>query len=209
MNENQELEVQKQIYEYSIRQLAQLNDSKKHLEGKCMNILQASSILVTLFVGLLQYLSDIELRRPFDFLYTFLTVIFYILIIITIILIIWSLNDKIVNIIINFSKKHKFLEMVLIHLKLLDKIETDELPVYGNKEEEGLYISLPEVLAVRQNFDKINNLKQYYQSLIICYENTIKSLEVMAITKNSLFLKSLKTFVLSILILIIMGILVA
>lgn len=75
--ENQETEVQKQIFEYSIRQLAQLYDSKKHLEGKCMNILQASSILVTLFVGLLQYFSDIELNSPFDFLYTLFTVTRY------------------------------------------------------------------------------------------------------------------------------------
>jgi len=177
LRENKDLELCKQIYEYAIRQFIQINDSKKHLESKCMNVLQASSILVILFVGLMQYFGSIVLIKSLNIIYILSHILFYISIVSTICIIILSLNDSIENIRIRLLKKFK------------KNIVTDKTDI----KDVGKYIPLPDIKDIQAKLDN-KGLKCYYESLVECYNNSINSIRVIVLTKNTLFLTSLKTF---------------
>jgi hypothetical protein len=84
----------KEIYDYSIKNLEINIDRKHHFEIKSLYILQATAILVTLFVGfkdkITDNLSNVQLAN-----YIFIRNLFYLAILITLITLLLSLFDAI------------------------------------------------------------------------------------------------------------------
>lgn len=87
-----EVEVKKDIYEYSQRSLDSLFERKRHIEIKSLYVLQASAVLVTLFTTLF---GIINTKINYSVYMIVGIVMFYILILIAILCLLIALDDTI------------------------------------------------------------------------------------------------------------------
>lgn len=100
-----EIEVKKDIYEYSQHSLDSLFERKRHIEIKSLYVLQASAVLVTLFTTLLGIIST---KIKYSIYMTIGIILFYILILIAILSLLVALDDTIASWIKPKKEKDKF-----------------------------------------------------------------------------------------------------
>jgi len=88
-------EVKKELYNYAVKKLEMRHESKRHVEIKSLYILQASTVLITLFTGLLAYSDNVN--QCFKIPILILKFLFYILAALSILSLLISLDDTIAN----------------------------------------------------------------------------------------------------------------
>lgn len=84
-----------ELYNYSVKLLEMKLERKRHLEIKCLYVLQAAAILVTLYLGLVDKINVVTTNSTV--LVVILKILFYLAIAITLFLLLISLNDGITN----------------------------------------------------------------------------------------------------------------
>lgn len=174
---------------YIIKQFDQLNDSKKHLEYKCLYVLQAAAVLVALFVGLMQLASGNRFGYPWQKVFTYLQIMFYLVNMLTFWTLFRALDDAVLN------KKYR---LKVRFRNILNDEKEDTKTVKGSFEK-----LLDIDFVIRYN--TVKELSEHYRILIDTYRKSYNSLFQIVILKNKLLLRALKFFIVAIIILSIIG----
>lgn len=200
-----EEELLSEIYTYSKEKLSELHERKRHIEIKTLYVLQASVIIVTLFTILLKYCDK--------FTGIFVTIshvfigIFYIVLTLSVIVLLFALNDNI--------SKLKFIKWKF--RDIFEQMDNDyEIYKITTKTEEnddikkGEYIETPYVIDLL-NMSKKNKCNKtiYFKRLCKQYHLSIYSADKINIVKNYCFVFGTKLFIVALIIIISLGILIA
>jgi hypothetical protein len=161
------------IYSFSKQKIESKLQTKAHLENKCMNLLQASAVLITLFVGIMSFKQDITLEL--QSIIVKIEYAFFLTLLITIITLLLSLDDSIAN--------------------------------WYKREKEGLYEDTKkpsEILNLSEN-----DMKHYFENMIKDFSKSIESVDRIMEKKNKYFNRALRLFILSLIVLVLMGTIIA
>ena len=119
-----------ELYEYSLKELSIKLERKRHLETKALSVLQATAILISLFLGfdskLINSFSGVKLGKLI-----ILKIIFYMTVAITLVLLLLALNDKVANL---FGKnRNKQLKDLPSSEEILDDYSEDDVKSFQEK----------------------------------------------------------------------------
>lgn len=177
----------KEIYDYSLHELDSLYERKRHIEIKSLYTLQASAIVITLFSTLIKF-TDIP-----SYISIILIFAFYCVMVFGVFLLLLSLKDTI-------------LKYCLIR-HIVDKLDKTSvgINVKGIKDADKKYIETPRPYKLL----KYENIQKHYKDMAYSISRSIYSLNRINIAKDLLLKMGLDSFVISICIVILLGILVA
>lgn len=136
-------EIIDEIYKHSINQLENTKQIKRHVEIKSLYLLQATAILLTLFSALGPHSNNTV--------NIFFEIIFYFVIVGTVIILLLSLNDTLIN--GNIENNNKTFKEIEYPLTLLYKFNKEEIEVYEYKV--ALIKNNDECLRVLDNIIKV------------------------------------------------------
>ncbi|MBU3176672.1 hypothetical protein KPL47_09835 [Clostridium estertheticum] len=198
MRLQEEIEHYKEVYEYAQKELDDLVERKRHIEIKILYLLQACALVITLFTALIGYIIND------DFMYikfsSYLVVVFYIAIALSVICLVISLDDTLAS--WKFTKSL----FLIIYKTNMDK-ELKE--VYEDGETIGLHKEAPtSKLLLEVDINEIGK-RSYYRRIIKSFIRSTMTSRTLLLCKNMYFTFALKLFVTSIILVIALGILVA